>query len=385
MRIVNITTNATYAKYPQRVVIHLDWDQPVVSYQIENLIFECEQQPGITITGYTPASDDPAPEVVYLGQTLVRQQDIKMLSPTRMEISFQVSPFMLGTLRVSNQSWNKPLVLTVRNGAGVAGDWSPFLAPGVFSNILCQAYYSATQSTDTNSINWSKTLYGTPKLKFDWACNGTSGSSNTWTGVNIKISDTNDFTVKPIVQWEGGNFWWWSTAGAQCSKDPLSPYPWDGYYSTNDTRTCRGPMEYLFPGYGGMEVTTTQLPTYQTNLGFNVLRNGYGSLVAANYTQNAGTNLVSSYLPCFIFGNYTGNKYTSRNASVGRMEGWILANPQNGDPLKKMPATWTHQLASSTNNFCLAPWRLAKNTDPVPMLIQVYYQLNWIYSTNVPG
>jgi hypothetical protein len=63
------------------------------------------------------------------------------------------------------------------------------------------------------------------------------------------------------------------------------------------------------------------------------------------------------------------------------MEGWVLANPAQGDPLKDMPSTWNNRYANSTNGFCVAPWRLAERTDPVPMLIQAYYQVNWLYST----
>jgi hypothetical protein len=383
-RIVDVTVNATQATYPQRVEIVVEWDQPLFNVEIENLIFETEQEPGITITGYTGSDNNPAPSMVYLGQTLVRQENILRPTPSSIELSFVVSPFMLGTLRVSNQSWNRPLVLNAENVNGEKGDWSPFLAAGVFSSVICSAYYTAMVPTATASINYSDLLRGTPKLKYDWACNGGVGKNND--SVNIVIgNDPDDMSVKPMVEWEGGNFWWWGADGLQGSTNPLPPYPYAGYYSNKDTRTCRGPQYYIWGGAGGLTIDTTQLPLYPNAQAWNDTTNKYGSFLASNYVQNIGTNFQRNWQSCLIFGKSSGNKLTDRNSSVGRMERWILANPQNGDPLKDKPATWTNQVASSSNNFCLAPWRLAKSTDPVPMLIQAYIQLNWIYTTNAPG
>lgn len=383
--IVNVTYSATQAKYPQRIEILVEWDQPLFNVRVENLIFETEQEPGITITGYTPAEFEPAPIAVYLGQTLIREDNIRLPSPSSVLFSFEVSPFMQGTLRVSNQSWNKPLFLNAENVDGVKGDWSPLLAPGLFSNVVCSPYYDVIDPTPTTSINWEQPLRGTPKLRFDWACNG--GVSQFNDGTDIRIgTDPADMSSKPIVEWDGGNFWWWGACGLKGSKNPLPPYPWENYYSTSDTRTCRGPDYYLWGGAGGQVLDSTQLPTYTNFIPWESETNIFGSKLASNYVFNSpSVGLYKGQQACYIFGNSPDNKLTRSNSSVGRLERWILANPEKGDPLRDMPSSWTDRISASGNNFCLAPWRLAKDTDPVPMLIQVYFQLNWIYTTNAPG
>ena len=381
MRIVNITVNATEVTYPQKVVITIEWDQAFVSYKIENLIFETQQEPGITITGYNPVDDlAPTRNRVFLGQTLIQQKDIKVLDPYTIQFSFTVSPFMVGTLRVSNQSWNKPLVLKVVNAAGVEGDWSPFLAPNVFSNVKCLTHYPYFQS-NTTSINTGLTIEGLPTLRSNWVCNE-GLQSNTFTGMDIRISNTSDFTPRPIVPWDGGNFWWWTAGGCQYWNNPFI-YPFfQKYYSTNDTRTCSGPPAYNFAGFGGQDITTTQLPTYLGPINYETATNSYGSRLASN-TFGGTAALDHGYFPCPYYGPSTKTPGAGQNSAIGRFEGWILANPANGDPLKNMPSTWTNQRPSSINFNCLAPWRLAKNTDPVPMLIQVYFQINWIYTTTL--
>ncbi len=375
MRIVNITVNDTEATYPQKVVITVEWDQEFVSYEIKNLIFETEQKPGITITGYDPVDDgNPTPVRVFLGQTLIQQKDIKVLNPRTIQFSFTVSPFMLGTLRVSNQSWNKPLVLRIVNAAGVEGDWTPFLTSGAFSNVSCTPYYFFFQSNFT-SINKEVITKGLPTLRTNWVC-GVGSQSNTFPGTDIVISNNFDYTPRPIVPWDGGNFWWWTAGGASYWGNPFI-YPFfQKYYSTNDTRTCSGPQAYNFAGLGGQDITTTRLPTYLAPINYETAVNSYGSRLASN-TFGGTAALDHGYFPCPYYGPGAG-----ANSAIGRFEGWILANPANGDPLKNMPSTWTNQRPSSINHNCLAPWRLAKDTDPVPMLIQVYFQINWIYSTS---
>jgi hypothetical protein len=379
MRIVNITANNIEATYPQKVVITVEWDQAFVSYEIKNLIFETEQHPGVTITGYDPTEDNtPTPTRVFLGQTLIQQKDIKVLNPYTIRFSFTISPFMFGTLRVSRQSWNKPLVLKVVNAAGVEGDWSPFLAPGVFSNISCTPHYLYFQSK-TTSINANVTTFGLPTLRSEWTCRDGSQSKN-FPGTDIVISDTLDFTPRPMVPWEGGNFWWWTAGGCQYWNNPFT-YPFfQKYYSTNDTRTCSGPPAYNFAGLGGQDLSTTQLPTYLGPINYETATNSYGSKLASN-TFGGTAAQDHAYNPCPYYGTSTKASGAGSNSAIGRFEGWILANPANGDPLKNMPSTWTNQRPSSVNFNCLAPWRLAKNTDPVPMLVQVYFQLNWIFST----
>jgi hypothetical protein len=379
MRIVNITVNATEATYPQRIVIDVVWDQAFVSYEVKNLIFETEQKPGITITGYDPVDGtSPTPTRVFLGQTLIQQKDIKVLNPYTIQFSFTVSPFMVGILRVSNQSWNKPLVLKVVNAAGVEGDWSPFLAPNVFSNVKCFTYYPYVQS-DTTSISPTPTR-GLPTLRSNWACGGPGSVTYNYPGTDIKISNTSDFTPRPIVPWDGGNFWWWTAGGASYFNNPFIFPFFQKYYSTNDTRTCSGPRAYNFAGLGGQDITTTQLPTYLVPTNYETAVNSYGSRLASN-TFGGTAAQDHAYNPCPYYGPDPQATGAGLNSAIGRFEGWILANPANGDPLKNMPSTWTNQRPSSANLNCLAPWRLAKDTDPVPMLIQVYFQLNWIYTT----
>jgi len=381
MRIVNVTVNATYAIYPQRIVITIEWSKPIQSFEITNLIFETEDVPGITITGYDPVDNGNTPTQVFLGQTLVQRKDVLMLSPTTMQMSFQVSPFMNGTLRISNQSWNKPLVLVATAADGTLGDWSALLAPGIFNSVRCTAYYSAMKPTDTTSIDYNQPLRGLPRIRNPWTCTGVA-QSNKWTGASIIIGHTNDFPVEPLLPWEGGNFWYWQAAGCRYGPIPLS-YPYGPYYSTNDTRTCSGPPGYTFCGLGGQDVTSTQLPAYTAEFNYTTITNSYGSKLASN-TRGGNANLDHGYWPCPYYGTGSSTQGSGRNSAIGRFESWIMANPYNGDPLKDMPATWTNQVASSVNNNCLAPWRLAKPTDPVPMLIQVYYQLNYLYTSAAP-
>ena len=382
MRIVNITTNATEATYPQKIVIDVVWDQVINSLQVENLIFEVENVPGITITGYDAQKDVFAPQAVFLGQTLVAKNNIRVLNPYTVQFSFQVSPFMQGTLRVSNQSWNKPLTLKVANANGVEGDWSPFLAPGTFSNVRCTGYYSAIDPTGTTSIDFNQPLQSQPRLKQQWTYSDPIANVNKFSAMNIKISDTNDFTVKPIVQWGGGNFWWWATAGCSYTSSPLN-YPYGKYYSTNDTRTCSGPQGYVYTGAGGQVITTTQMPLYDAFYNNQTITNSFGSKLATN-TRGGNSSTDYNWTTQPYLGNSPSNQGSGRNSGLGRMEGWVLANPLFGNPLANMPASWNDQRPNSVNLNCLAPWRLAKPTDPVPMLIQVYYQLNWLYSTASP-
>jgi hypothetical protein len=200
--------------------------------------------------------------------------------------------------------------------------------------------------------------------------------------MNIKISDTNDFTVKPIVPWDGGNFWWWTTAGCRYNTIPLA-YPYGNYYSSNDTRTCSGPQGYVYTGAGGQVITTTQMPLYTAAYDNRTITNSFGSVLATN-TRGGSASIDYNWTTQPYLGDSPVANGNGKNSGLGRMEGWVLANPANGDPLKEMPATWNNVAPSSTNLNCLAPWRLAKDTDPVPMLIQVYYQINWLYTTAAP-
>ena len=379
MKIVNITVNATEAIYPQRVTIDVLWSQAIVEFEVTNLIFESEPIDGVTVTGYTPKADAPTPQQVYLGQTLVAKNNIYLVNPYTLRIRFQVSPWMNGKLRISNQSWNRPLSLRVNGPTGQEGDWSPFLAAGAFSGITCKTYYPTMDPTGTSSLAYDKPLIrGFPRLKGDWTAS--PSTVNRYSGLNIKISRDGDLTPKPIATWEEGNFWWWSTAGCMYNTNPLG-YPFNNYYSTNDTRTCSGPPGYTYTGAGGQMVTSTQMPLYDADYDYKTVTNSFGSKLATN-TRGGNANVDYNWTTVPWLGSSGICTNNGKNSGVGRMEGWVLANPNFGDPLKNMPATWNNQAPSSANLNCLAPWRLAKDTDPTPLLIQTYYQINWIFSTS---
>ena len=377
MRIVDITVNATEATYPQHITIDILWSQAIQRFSVQNLIFETEFAKGITITGYTPKINTPTPQQVYLGQTLVAKKNIYLVNPYTLRIRFQVSPWMNGSLRVSNQSWNKPLSLRVNGPNGQEGDWSPFLAAGAFSGITCKTYYPSMDPTGTTSLAFDQTLQGFPLLRAPWT--PSPGTLKRYSGLNVKISQDNDFTPKPIATWEEGNFWWWSTAGCMYATYQQG-YPFNNYYSTNDTATCSGPPGYTYTGAGGQMVTSTQMPLYDELYQYKTVTNSFGSKLATN-TRGGNANIDYNWATTPWIGTSPTCTDGGRNVGVGRMEGWVLANPNFGDPLTGMPETWNNQAPSSVNLNCLAPWRLAKDTDRTPILIQTYYQINWIFST----
>lgn len=375
--IVNITVADVQAIYPQWVECYITWDQVIWDFYVENLIFESNQQAFITITGINAAENVPAPKAIYFGQTQVLLKDCWMADPYTTAFKFQVSPFMKGYLKISRQPWNKPLKLVARNAAGELGDWDRFLGSSAFLHVISTPYYGEIDFSASPSVAADDLLQGSPKIKLPWTCS--DAPRPTWSGFQPKISDTTDFSEKPIVPWNNGNFWYWTASGCNTVMNTNPPYPWS-YYGGTDPRTCTGPPFYLDGGWGGMGIDTTSLPYVNQFNPPTTARNQWGSLLANNLSPEYPYELYSA---CGIFGNSYATIGAGTNATVGRHEGWILANPENGNPLRDMPSTWTNQAPSSANGNCVAPWRLAKNSDPIPMLIQVYLEYVWIGSTAV--
>ena len=275
--------------------------------------------------------------------------------------------------------------LEIYNAEGVPGDFSAFLAPGSLSQLVGQPYYGFDFNFQTTSVLADVKYLNYPKIKYDWTWHTVNGSNvaNGYTGFQQKVGTgpNNWQNPDPLLQWFGGNFWWWEAAGARYGPFSVDQARAYNYYSSSDPATCEGPNSYLFGGYGGLSVPSTFMPVYGPTVKPYDVINEWGSKVANNLNPQSSPASPAKYYynPEKIFGTSTDTPGNGRNYAVGRWEGWLLANPQKGDPLKNMPSTWTKQLPSSANNYCLAPWRLARDTDPVPMLFQAYFQYDWIY------
>jgi hypothetical protein len=372
-RIVNINVEATVAKYPQRISVSVVWDQPIVEYSITNLVFEAKT--GIPLMGYNGGQGTVNPPNP-IGQTLV--QSFQTLSPYITEFSFQVSPWASGTLQISNQPWNLPVTFVAKNSAGVNGDWSPLLAPDVFSSIVLEPHFAYYNQNDTPSISTVDTYQGFPKVRANRTYQFPTTSPLPYPVQTIKVSTDGIFTDQPIPTsfWEGGSFYLWSSATSVSLFSNTTPSGL--FYSTTDVTTTRGPQAYLLGGFIGWEVRSTFIIPPP----FDPFQNQYGSVMPKNFNNGSETGRKNVYSFIDWFGSYSIYK---NGSALGRWDTWICANPYKDDPVPRLPATWGGQAPSSVNNFCIAPWKLAKPQDSFPMLIQVYVPLTWIWSSASPA
>jgi hypothetical protein len=372
-RIIDINIGATTAKYPQRISVAVTWDQAIFEYSVTNLVFEANT--GIPLMGYNGGQGTVNPPNP-IGQTLVKSY--RMLSPYISEFSFQVSPWAAGTLQISNQPWNLPVSLVAKNAAGVNGDWSPLLAPNVFSSITLEPYFAYYNQDGTPSVSTTDTYLGFPKVKKDRTYQFPTTSPLPYPVQTIVVSTDGSVVDQPIPTsfWEGGSFYLWSSATSVSLFSDTSPS--GKFYSTTDITTTRGPQAYLLGGFIGWEVRSTFIIPPP----FDPYKNQYGSIMPKNFNNGEEAQRKDVYSPINWFGVYS----TYKNGSaLGRWDTWICANPYKDDPVPRIPASWGGQAPSSVNNFCIAPWRLAKPQDSFPLLIQVYIPYTWIWSSASPA
>lgn len=381
-RVVNVSFNQTTCRYPDWLRINIKFDQPVRGFKFKNLIFETFDDPNVNITGVNSAPNAPAPaQGIYFGQTLVSETYTWQSAPDTCTFTFQVSPFAKGKFRLSNQIWNKPLSIEAYNVANQPADFSAFLAPGVFEGIEATPYFNTFFRS--GSISSSATNFGTPSLKQQWSCLKDE-NPNRYTDFQVRMAPGVNPPSEPyrMPNWAQGNFWWWEASGCNpgCGVRPTDvPDKNWRYYFSNDPATTSGPRWYLLGGIGGLGVENSFMPVNGPTWDPIDAVNQWGSKLAIN--ENRGT-WPKYYWPCPLFGTDPITPCNGVNHAIGRWEGWLLANPAKGDPLKDMPPGWTGQQSSSVDNNCLSPWRLAKDSDPVPILVQVYFQQNWTFFTD---
>jgi hypothetical protein len=363
--ITSINIPPQQISYPGKVKITVVWDQPIYNLDAK-VTFECKTRYKLWEQNNNDFQTNP-PVAVGIAQTdcVGYQSQIKEVT-----FEFQVSPFGDGPLILSSQPWIPPAVLNVENAWGEKGNWAAFLTPGVFEPIVINPYFSWVSQTSPQILNeW---VNGMPKMRKSALCpySPAGGARPT---VSLKFGPSPNYpeTDLPSNFWEGGVFWWWYNIGSTRATQLTS----STYYRAVGN-AVNGPGYYAYSQLG-MGIDTTSPPDP-----FVDGPNPYGQDIWLNYNNSVPASQVYSTCPWMVaFFPPDPDPNRQPMKYFGRLESWICSGPENYSDFDAN--SWYNQQATSTNQYNLAPWRLAFGGDGL-LRIQTYIFTPWVYNALSP-